>query len=367
MEVPNVAVGDDGRGESEPAGWGTPYRWGARGGGGRVMNRVKVRCSVCGRPFKTPLAKKTVCPACEAEAKRAKHRAERPQVEKPVAGTTSSVDVRAALRAAQENQGQYGAYRPPAPVTAPPAESPQTGKPGSNGLILGRQPGPSTEGKPRPRREAQPRPPKARTAKPRISQKPFEPSPEQATAIRERYLALARPEFDGVRHQIATEMGIPLRAVKNVIKMARDDEQVQSWWERSGGAISAEDIELIKTLYVPYLPDPDIGVHKQIASQLHLTNTSVYLAIGRIRTDMQLPRYLPREGLPGDVDGAIGGESTAVESSASPLVTELDSTGNDTAAPIGSAPDVHQGATQPQELEKVGGPAEAPSDKAAPA
>jgi hypothetical protein len=333
------------------------------------MNKVKVRCSVCGRPFKTPSAKKTVCPACEAEAKRAKHQAERPQVETAVAGTASSVDVRAALRAAQENQGQYGAYRPPAstaapPAAAPPAESPLAGKAGSKTLVLGRRPGPSAEGKPRPRREAQPRPPKPRTPKPRILQKPFEPSPDQATAIRERYLALARPEFDGIRHQIATEMGIPLRAVKNVIMKAREDEQVQSWWERTGGAISAEDMERIKSLYVPYLPDPEVGVHKQIASQLHLTNTSVYLAIGRIRTDMQLPRYLPREGMPADADGAIV-SSAEGESPAEPVATEPDST--DAGAQTGSAPNVDHGETQPPEPKTVAGSAEAPADQAAPA
>jgi hypothetical protein len=275
----------------------------------RVMNKVKVRCSVCGKPFKTPSLKKTVCPACEAEAKRAKHAHVEPNSRaEPVVNVSPSIDVRAALRAAQENQGQFGAYRPPAPVApvhveaehvkaehvqgdraAPKAAAPQGAT--HEERAASRKPRPA--GQPRQR---VPRPPKE--PKPRIQTRPFEPTAEQSEAVRLRYIELAQPEFDGIRHQIATELGIPLKAVKAIIKKTREESLIQSWWDRNGGLPSAEDLERIKELYLPLLPEPEIGVHKTIAAQLRLTNTSVYQAIGQIRAELELPRYLPREGMP---------------------------------------------------------------------
>jgi len=125
--------------------------------------------------------------------------------------------------------------------------------------------------------------------------KPFEPTDDQIAAIRDRYVQLAQPEFDGIRHQIATELGVPLRAVKDVIKKTRDELQIQSWWDRGGGLPTPEDVARIKELYLPQLPEPEVGVHKRIAAELHLTNTSVYQAIGQIREELDLPRYVPRE------------------------------------------------------------------------
>jgi hypothetical protein len=134
----------------------------------------------------------------------------------------------------------------------------------------------------------------------RVPTPPFVPTSEQIQAIKERYIQLAHPEYDGIRHQIATEMGIPLRVVKQVVKEVRAEEDIQSWWERSGAMPSPEMVEQIRALYLPLLPDPEIGVHKRIAAELKLTNTSVYQAIGQIRTDLQLPRYNPREETPAD-------------------------------------------------------------------
>ncbi len=278
------------------------------------MNKVKVRCSVCGKSFKTPSLKKTVCPACEAAAKRAKHQ---PGIAPAVAAApaaTATVDVRAALRAAQENQGQFGAYKPPAPPPPAPiheravAQAHRAGVHGHAGKP-GR-PDHRGAGKPREGKEAQPRVPKGpRTPKPRIQTTPFEPTPEQTAAIRERYLALAQPEFDGIRHQIANELGIPLRAVKHVIKIAREEAQIRSWWEQGGGLPSPENLERIRELYVPLLPDPEVGVHKRIASELHITNTSVYQAIGQIRTDLHLPRYAQRDNGSADAHGEASSES----------------------------------------------------------
>jgi hypothetical protein len=246
------------------------------------MNKVKVRCAVCGKSFKTPSLKKTVCPSCEAEQKRARHQ-QPAAVTKPAVQTSSTLDVRAALRAAQENQGQFGAYRPPAP---PPAPKPQ---------------GQRAEAKPKA-----PKPP--REKKPRVQTKPFEPTPEQIAAIKDRYIQLAQPEFNGIRHQIANEMGIPLRVVKQAVKEVREEQEIPSWWDRGGAMPGPEDLEKIRAMYVPLLPEPEIGVHKRIAAALKLTNTSVYQAIGQIRTEMNLPRYNPREqeGAEGETAPAPG-------------------------------------------------------------
>ncbi len=282
------------------------------------MNKVKVRCSVCGKPFKTPSLKKNVCPSCEAEAKRAKHHQTGPLPAAPVAAATSSVDVRAALRAAQENQGQFGAYRPPAPApAAAPVDSARGQGVHAPATHPSRREDRPAVRKPRPTgqpRQRVPHPP--REPRPRVVQRPFEPTPEQTESVRLRYLELAQPEFDGIRHQIATELGIPLRVIKDIIKKTRAEGQIQSWWERNGGLPSQEDLARIRELYLPLLPEPDIGVHKAIAAQLHLTNTSVYQAIGQIRAQLELPRYLDREGVEhsgGIADGTADYEPPAIE------------------------------------------------------
>lgn len=268
------------------------------------MNKVKIRCSVCGKSFKTPSPKKTVCPACDAAAKRAKHQSAPAQESRPVPAATSQVDVRAALRAGQENQGQFAAYRAPTPPPAPVAAQAATHaahsargqvqgarpdhRPGQQDTRLGHK---AKAPRPEPR-PATPRPP--REPKPRVQKKPFEPTPEQIEAIRTRYLELAQPEFDGIRHQIAHELGIPLRVVKQTIKEVRAQTSTASWWENGNVLPSPEQIEQVRALYVPLLPEPAIGVHKLIAKQLKLTNTSVYQAIGHIRDEMNLPRYTER-------------------------------------------------------------------------
>lgn len=270
------------------------------------MNKVKVRCSICGKPFKTPSAKKTVCPACDAIAKRAKHQAPaKPATPQPTMAS-STVDVRAAVRAAQENQGQFGAYRPAPPpeAPAPAAPSAEPAAPHAHGRHTGQAATavrPERPARPpaRPKAQrnggAQPAPRPVKERKPRVQMKPFEPSEEQTTAVRTRYLELAQPEYDGIRHQIATEMGIPLRAVKNIIRQLRTEQQIPSWWDRGANLPTPEQIEQIRALYLPLLPEPEVGVHKKIAAQLQLSNTSVYQAIGQIRSDLNLPRYTPRD------------------------------------------------------------------------
>jgi hypothetical protein len=257
------------------------------------MNKLKVRCSVCGKSFKTPSAKKTVCPACDAEAKRAKHQHVPPAEQRPV-DMVSTVDVRAVLRAGQENRGEFAAYKAPAPAVEAPADPAARQGAAKPAGRQGRAAHPERPARPAPGpRPARP----AREPKPRVLQKPFEPSQEQIEAIRHRYLELAHPEFDGIRHAIATELGIPLRVVKQKVKELREEKTIASWWESGQMLPTPEQIELVRASYLPHLPEPAVGIHKEIAKELKLANTSVYLAIGQIRRDMNLPRYNARPEL----------------------------------------------------------------------
>ena len=121
---------------------------------------------------------------------------------------------------------------------------------------------------------------------------PFTPTPEQIAQVESRYLELALPtEFDGIRTQIAQEIGIPKKAVKKIVKDLRERQSIPSWWELQTYKGSIEDLEKIKSAYVPYLPLPPIGVHKKIADELTLNPGEVYQAIKAIRLEMNLPQY----------------------------------------------------------------------------
>jgi predicted regulator of amino acid metabolism with ACT domain len=118
------------------------------------------------------------------------------------------------------------------------------------------------------------------------------PTEEQIKQVEERYTALAQPaEFDGIRTQIAKELGIPKKAVKKIIKDFRSQEHIPSWWELQTYKGSNEELEKIKAVYQPYLPVPPVGVHKNIAETLDLKPGIVYQAIKAIRQEMELPQY----------------------------------------------------------------------------
>ena len=139
-------------------------------------------------------------------------------------------------------------------------------------------PKPSTP--PKPKREKIPPP------------APFTPSAEQIAQVEARYLELAVPtEYDGIRTQIAQELGIPKKAVKKIVKDFREGQSIPSWWELQTYKGSSEEMEKIKTAYEPYLPLPPIGVHKTIAEELVLNPGDVYQAIKAIRLEMNLPQY----------------------------------------------------------------------------
>jgi hypothetical protein len=137
---------------------------------------------------------------------------------------------------------------------------------------------------PKPRRE------------PRQPTPPFTPTAEQVAAIEQRYLELAQAgEFDGIRTQISKELSIPKSAVKKAVQSLRERQEIPSWWDLQAYHGTPEDLERIRSMYVPLLPTPTVGVHKQIAAHLELSAGTVYQAIKVIRTEMNLPQYNPPE------------------------------------------------------------------------
>jgi IS30 family transposase len=110
--------------------------------------------------------------------------------------------------------------------------------------------------------------------------------------IEERYLALANPvEFDGIRTQIAAELGAPKSVVREVVREVRRRRGMPSWWEAQGFSGSLADLERIKAAYTPYLPLPPVGIHREIAKALGLEPRTVYRGIRRVRAQMGLPQY----------------------------------------------------------------------------
>ena len=272
------------------------------------MAKVKIKCASCGKSFKSPDPKKTLCPDCQAARKATPSAAKTPVTVAPPAGP--AIDIRAAFRAAQEAGGSYAAYRPAPPAPPEPLPTAAVARPAgppvrphpeaepARGAARPFSPRGAAGVPPRPARPvrppAPPRPPKER--KPPTP--PFQPTPEQVDAVRTRYLELAQPEFDGIRHQIATEFSMPIRAVKSVVKELRTEMNMPSWWELAMATLTDEQRAAVRALYLPLLPLPPIGVHKQLAETLGLKQLAVYSTIRSLREELSLPRFNDRPDRP---------------------------------------------------------------------
>jgi hypothetical protein len=311
------------------------------------VSKIKIRCSQCGKSFKSTNPKQLICPECEEKARReraakakglpqpasAPTPAPRPMVAtkptRPVAPTAApkqhwldqqpDVKIGAAepRESARPPRLDIPERRPPspfqassaptaagsarsAPVAPGQARPPLQGRQAPSGSATlphdqkTRRPGGQKKGEgERPKgikRVPQPRPKR----EPRQPTPPFAPTPEQVTVIEERYTELAQPgEFDGIRSQISKELGIPKSAVKKVVAALRARQDIPSWWDLQPYHGSPDDLERIRSVYLPLLPTPTVGVHKQIALQLSLPAGTVYQAIKVIRAEMNLPQYNP--------------------------------------------------------------------------
>jgi hypothetical protein len=170
-----------------------------------------------------------------------------------------------------------------------PGRGPRPGGPGEQrGGYHGEKRGGRPAAPKKPKTPPVPRPKKEKIPPP----EPFKPTPEQITQVEQRYLELAVPgEFDGIRSQIAHELGIPKKAVKQIVKNLRERESIPSWWETQTYKGDTEEKEKIQAAYQPYLPVPPVGVHRKIADELDLKPGVVYQAIKTIRAELNLPPY----------------------------------------------------------------------------
>ncbi len=312
------------------------------------MSKIKMRCSQCGKSFKSTNARQLICPDCEEKARRAraaKAKGVQTPASTPAPGPRHIPPARPARPAAPPAQPKrhwldeqpdvkIAALEPPEPSRPPRLDIPERRSPAQPPTSSVAAAGEKTRAHPTPGQARQPahphqpgagaaapaqdrkargghdqhkksegeRPragkhggaaPKARR-EPRQPTPPFTPTPEQVAAIEQRYLELAQPgEFDGIRAQISKELGLPKSAVKKVVRSLRERLDIPSWWDIQAYHGSPEDLERIRAAYVPFLPIPPIGVHKQIAALLELPAGTVYQAIKVIRGEMNLPQYNP--------------------------------------------------------------------------
>ena len=310
------------------------------------MSKIKMRCSQCGKSFKSSNTKQLICPDCEEKLRR-----ERAAKAKGMSATSSAPAPVASARVIpakpvvnkapassqpkshwldQQQDIKVGTPEPADQARPPKIDAPRPAQPAAparpvSGPIAtpgqGRQetrpphapdgaaathadskggklagPMKRNEGE-RPHKEHKPASVAAKAKRePRAPTPPFAPTPEQVAAIEKRYLELAQPyEFDGIRTQIAEELTIPKSAVKRVISSLRQREGISSWWDLQTYHGSPEDLERIRAVYLPLLPMPAVGIHKEIATQLDLAPGIVYQAIKLIRAEMNLPQYNPPE------------------------------------------------------------------------
>lgn len=265
------------------------------------MSKVKMKCARCGKHFKSSSAKQTLCPDCEARERRQRAAAK-------ASGPAPTQSATAAPVAAPKIVGPAAGILVPGLAPAPTEEEPAA-QPAAHATHTERPHEKSGEsaradgkGHGAPRAEAGAKHGKPRSATPKAPREPKPPTPpfqitdEIRAAVETRYLELAQPvEFDGIRTQIASEMSVPKVAVKRVIRELRDRMRLPSWWELRAYSGSDEDLERIRAAYLPLLPVPEIGVHKQIADQIGLSPIVVYQGIRRIRAEMRLPQYNPPE------------------------------------------------------------------------
>lgn len=135
--------------------------------------------------------------------------------------------------------------------------------------------------------------------------------------IERRYLELSEPvEFNGIRTRIASEMNVPKPIVKQVIREFRASRQLPSWWELRAYRGTDEQLARIRERYLPLLPVPPVGVHKQIANELQMEAPQVYQAIRRLRAELKLPQYNPPESHKSEASEDNAAESESIKAAA---------------------------------------------------
>jgi hypothetical protein len=273
------------------------------------MSKAKAKCPQCGKMFKQTKSSQLYCDDCER--KRRQQKAAQPAPKPAATAATGEKPVWLKSATVRDEHTPYTSVidREEKPKREPRPEVPVSRTPQPRGARSPRSPGaPKPPQKPRPPRVITPPTP------------PFEPTPEQIAAIEARYLELAQPEYNGIRTQIAREMEIPRVAVKRVVAALREREKLPSWWDAAEYSGTPENLERIRVAYMPLLPTPPVGVHKQIAKELDLPPIDVYRGIGAIRKAMGLPVFNPPETHPELPYKGVAPDTAAAEGSAASVV-----------------------------------------------
>ncbi len=269
---------------------------------------LRVRCASCGKWFKAPKATVIRCPECTraAQTQRLTQEAARGAA---AARPTYVIERLTPEEMAERRERERAEARahPEVERTRPPVVQAQ---PAPQAVAAsGAAPARTVTGRPLPQPYARPsRQPdrhergagvSALSVPPRPPESPFALTPEQIAAIEQRYLELAQPhEYDGIRHTIAAEMDIPLRAVREVVRYLRQRERLSISRPPADWEFTDEELARVRERYLPALPLPPIGIHKQIATELGMTNTRAFHAIALIRQELGLPQYNPRAEAP---------------------------------------------------------------------
>ncbi len=314
-----------------------------------MAGKVKMKCPRCHKMFRPSNAKQNLCDECAAKerAARAAAKAAPARPATPVAsvhslkitgpganilGMAPSVSSSApapetglfgAAARRQDETERRAATNPPHAGHAPAGHGAATHD-AERGAHGGAQPTPAPTPKAKPERPPKapnvakaPRPPRP-PREPRPAPQPFQLSDEQRALVEARYLELAQPvEYDGIRSQIATELNLPKSAVKRAVGDLRNKMQLPSWWDLQAYTGAPADLERIRAAYMPLLPTPQIGVHKQIAADLGIDPRQVYQGIRRIRAELRLPQYNPPDAHPETAKPASAPESASTTEAAS--------------------------------------------------
>lgn len=267
--------------------------------------KAKMRCARCGKPYKSANAKQIYCDACAAKVKL--ERSAQKQADVHASASTISTSPKIIGPGASILVPELAHAVPAAPASADHRE-PQTARPARLAMTpTHREPAPTASRAPRAHGAEGARPAKSPKRAPSLP----ELTEEMRARIEERYLELANPvEYDGIRTQISAELNVPKVLIKQAVRDLRVRLQLPSWWELQSYRGTDRELDRVRDLYVPYLPVPPIGVHRQIAEQLGLDSLAVYRAIRRIRAELRLPRFNPIEAHKSEAQTAPSGGSS---------------------------------------------------------
>ncbi|HKB47486.1 MAG TPA: hypothetical protein VKC57_07295 [Ktedonobacterales bacterium] len=265
------------------------------------MSKVKMKCPRCGKHFKSSSAKQALCPECEARERRARAASKAappvstagpaaPHTPKIVGpGAAILVPDLAGATVVEAEPSSAPTHRAPAAPGPGAHHAPSAATDKSAHETHGTKPTHTEKGRKTPPSPREPREPRAPAPL-------FQLTDDVRARVEARYIELADPvEFDGIRTQIADELGVSKPAVKRVVTELRKQMQLPSWWDLQAYRGTSAELELIRAAYVPTLPAPEVGVHKRIAADLKLDAGMVYQGIRRIRAEMHLPQYNPPE------------------------------------------------------------------------